>query len=520
MESQEWAVKRFAGLRPDNIGGSYRIASLGGLEAPPGFAPVWRLAPAKAEGAKFGGLLAENVSDMDAVLLMFHPGKRDEIAQACHLMQALEDTFRDRTPPLFCVYHTVAPEDHPASIAHNPTIKDFAIASMEAGFEDVIMDEVSGFRLALKIRLAICKTRQMAETMTCLLERRRWMRQRRTELQERIHSVWWEYLAVKLGGGSVPRLDRTISPAIPSELHGWTVSMQMGTGPFGSTYLLTQPPTPEHPEGSKMVLKAMVKSQYKTVSDLHCLKRSIDSMQRVSSDEGQHPRITKLVQVYHSSSHILMCLEYGGSTNLFRRLRQRDTSAGQNERLPPGKVRAIIEQCVEAVAHIHTVPGICHRNIKPENFDLHEEPNGPQLLLKLTDFDLAANMRSPCRTACGSMPFVAPEVVLAREYKGGPADIWSLSVVMLEVLCHTRLLEAALPLDITPQGGGNPPTVAADLTRHFSAQGSVPRLVEEHLRPELTQLLPVVKPVLQRTLHVDPGRRWDATRLRAALGRM
>eukprot|EP00405_Crypthecodinium_cohnii_P028991 CAMPEP_0206501544 /NCGR_PEP_ID=MMETSP0324_2-20121206/53387_1 /ASSEMBLY_ACC=CAM_ASM_000836 /TAXON_ID=2866 /ORGANISM="Crypthecodinium cohnii, Strain Seligo" /LENGTH=192 /DNA_ID=CAMNT_0053989411 /DNA_START=97 /DNA_END=675 /DNA_ORIENTATION=+ len=97
-----------------------------------------------------------------------------------------------------------------------------------------------------------------------------------------------------------------------------------------------------------------------------------------------------------------------------------------------------------AVYHLHEVVGICHRDIKPENFTIREHED-EVLDLKLGGFELAMMTSDgrKCRSACGTMPFAAPETILSgREgYDGMIADMWSVGVLFLELACGVRCIE-------------------------------------------------------------------------------
>merc|ERR1712113_1331064 len=101
---------------------------------------------------------------------------------------------------------------------------------------------------------------------------------------------------------------------------------------------------------------------------------------------------------------------------------------------------------VEVITYLHNGPHVCHRDVKPENIlvnDLEE-----RILIKIADFDLALvqDSNTRCSTSCGTVPFTAPEVQLACEYNGFSADVWSLGIVLLEILCSVRILETVLKL--------------------------------------------------------------------------
>ena len=91
-------------------------------------------------------------------------------------------------------------------------------------------------------------------------------------------------------------------------------------------------------------------------------------------------------------------------------------------------------QMAEGVRYCHSM-GVAHRDLKPENLLLFDNRS----VLKLADFGLAmtlpdssATVPPPngpsCTTMCGTLEYVAPEVMSGAAYKGFPADVWSFAV--------------------------------------------------------------------------------------------
>lgn len=63
--------------------------------------------------------------------------------------------------------------------------------------------------------------------------------------------------------------------------------------------------------------------------------------------------------------------------------------------------------------------------------------------LKLTDFGLATMFRFKGRERllsriCGTLPYVAPEVLSQTEFKAQPADIWACGIVLTAMLAGGR----------------------------------------------------------------------------------
>lgn len=67
-------------------------------------------------------------------------------------------------------------------------------------------------------------------------------------------------------------------------------------------------------------------------------------------------------------------------------------------------------------------------------------------ILKITDFGLATMFRYQGKERllnkrCGTLPYVAPEVINCKEYRAEPADIWSCGVVLVAMLAGGPILK-------------------------------------------------------------------------------
>ena len=156
------------------------------------------------------------------------------------------------------------------------------------------------------------------------------------------------------------------------------------------------------------------------------IHREADALKRVSG----HPNIVTLHDVYESETFIFLVFELCQNGELFDYLTSK-------VRLAEKRVRLIMKQVLEAVAHCHTL-GVVHRDLKPENILLDEQFN-----VKLTDFGLAKVLQGGERLyeVCGTPGYLAPELLkagmLERHECDGysfEVDAWACGVIMFTLL--------------------------------------------------------------------------------------
>jgi serine/threonine protein kinase len=102
----------------------------------------------------------------------------------------------------------------------------------------------------------------------------------------------------------------------------------------------------------------------------------------------------------------------------------------------------ILEQTLDGLAYLHGLdPKIVHRDVKPSNIlILHRRPD--TIFVKFADFGLSREGDS-LKTICGTFVYLAPEVygkntipLEKRESYTPLVDVWSLGVVLVELLCR------------------------------------------------------------------------------------
>ncbi|ODV86615.1 hypothetical protein CANARDRAFT_6199 [[Candida] arabinofermentans NRRL YB-2248] len=189
--------------------------------------------------------------------------------------------------------------------------------------------------------------------------------------------------------------------------------------------------------GFGMVKSAVVKKNNTTkVIAVKFVHIQMAKQQNVSTDmlareafiqkECHHRNIIQLIDFGADKNWVWMAMELGDNGELFDKI---EPDLGVDEDV----AQFYFIQLINAVSFIHS-KGVAHRDIKPENLVLDKNGN-----LKLTDFGLASVFKKRngpkrlCTTACGSPPYLAPEVV-TQSYDPEVSDLWSCAIVLFVLL--------------------------------------------------------------------------------------
>ncbi|MCA9592450.1 MAG: serine/threonine protein kinase [Myxococcales bacterium] len=174
------------------------------------------------------------------------------------------------------------------------------------------------------------------------------------------------------------------------------------------------------------------------------------------------------------------------------------TVLAQRKRLSSAEAVSLILQACEALAVVHGA-GLVHRDLKPGNLFLENDDDGvPQL--KLLDFGvskqtLGIESLTKSGDVIGTLAYMSPEQLSSSRKVDARSDIWSLGVVLYELVCGHR-----------PFNGRSDGDLCLAIMQHDAAAIS-----ESSVAPE-------VRAALQRCLQKDRARRYpDVVELAAQL---
>jgi len=170
--------------------------------------------------------------------------------------------------------------------------------------------------------------------------------------------------------------------------------------------------------------------------------------------------------------------------------------------LPIPRAVDLVMQACDSVGEAHAV-GIVHRDLKPENF-LLTQAFGAGEIVKLIDFGISKRLDAPPQRhltldgeSLGSPHYMSPEQMSSPKLTDGRADIWSLGVLLFELLTNRMPFEGE--------------TVAVVFAQVLSG-------TPQRLRTFLPEAPEELERVIDTCLQIDRDRRFQTTEeLRSAL---
>ncbi len=218
--------------------------------------------------------------------------------------------------------------------------------------------------------------------------------------------------------------------------------------------------------------------------------------------KGEH--VARVVDVARQPDGLpFMVMEHLDGTDLKQHL----TQSGP---LPPMAAVEYLIQTTKAINEAHG-RGIVHRDLKPANLFLAKRPDGPPAI-KVLDFGISKQINTPFQgsdqdltrtgTIVGSPFYIAPERMRRGAEADPRSDIWSLGVILFELLTGRKPFEAASYSELVL-------SIVQD--SHIRLTSILPDLLRSNEGAELER-------IIDKCLQKQPDNRYQtATELLAAL---
>lgn len=218
---------------------------------------------------------------------------------------------------------------------------------------------------------------------------------------------------------------------------------RLGSGKFSDVYLAKERLT-----DFKWAVKIIDKTRLNE-AEKELLRSEISILKLLN-----HPNVVEMKEVFEDKKKMFVVLELAEGGELFERIHQKRVFSEY-------MANHVTKQLLETIKYLHSV-GIVHRDIKPENILLSDNSDLPTI--KVADFGLSKLIgpEDTLDVPCGTLGYVAPEVLMMRRY-GREVDMWSIGVVLF------LMVRGRLPFDSKDKQSLIEKTIEAnvDISGHY-----------------------------------------------------
>ena len=197
------------------------------------------------------------------------------------------------------------------------------------------------------------------------------------------------------------QLDQITSPTV-SMVGEYKLVKLLGKGSFGHVYLgnTTFMNRSDHPIGNNKAGKQVAIKEIK-ISGMEAKdKKKVFNEIKILKDV-KHPNIIELYEVIETPGAICIVMEYCQGGDLYQYLKEK-------KQLDENEVQDIVHQVAQGLKEMYK-KDIMHRDIKLQN--LLRSDDSPSCTIKIADFGLARYAVDYASTICGTLPYMAPEML-------------------------------------------------------------------------------------------------------------
>jgi serine/threonine protein kinase len=188
----------------------------------------------------------------------------------------------------------------------------------------------------------------------------------------------------------------------------------LGEGAFGKVYLSNLKNKPELPFAIKVIQKCRF-----TESSAESAQNEKRVLELISDESSRF--LTKLYCTFQTSHNLFFCLEYLPGGTLRKYLDYLGKFSSQ-------MAAFLGAQLVLGLSFLHERLNIVHRDLKLENILVDSEG-----YIKFTDFGLSKIGKIESHTFCGTLNYLAPELIKHQPYNR-MVDFWMLGCMLYEML--------------------------------------------------------------------------------------
>mmetsp|Transcript_22896 Transcript_22896/g.66147 ORF Transcript_22896/g.66147 Transcript_22896/m.66147 type:complete len:549 (+) Transcript_22896:124-1770(+) len=462
---QNHVDRLFSGLPPSAFrctqGDGVRIVCAGEVRPPHGWSEHWGAIAVTTNPKTQQWLSTQTFSDTSAFVLVADIADDEQFEAVVRLGEHLCE-HPDVAPPTFLLpLASTQPgavhADEEATAGGVPRSR--VLDRIESLLVNSYVDDVlplpvaGGFALALAVSAKLQSLAHRLSGFEDELVRRSERSVKHQGVLVSVHRACWDYSRKRIFQAIPPMREQTIEQG--NIVDAFELGAPVMSSPFGVIITAFVPEGTLDADEQLSSLLLIEKGNVKQLAGMKMINSSLRAMETLRN--FPHPNLPQLMDVFQTPRRVVVHMAYLGDCTLFARMRQRDCPAFGAQPRPLGAevVTSAVAQMASAIYHLHTAVRIAHRDLKPENIIIREDVaegggSGSAVVeVKIAGFELATPEASS-QLPCGTMPFAAPEVILAgtTTYACMPADIWSFGVLVMELVCGLRSISHYVPDDV------------------------------------------------------------------------
>jgi len=207
----------------------------------------------------------------------------------------------------------------------------------------------------------------------------------------------------------------------PKSISDFKIGRTIGKGSFGTVFVAQ-----EKSSGQVFAIKSIRKSRIQSDQSYFFIKSEKEILSSIKS-----PFAVNYFGSFQDTSNVYLIQEYLPGGELFSLI-------NSMKKLHVSQAKLITAEIVLFFTHLHK-QNVVYRDLKPENILISALGH-----VKVVDFGFASTMTEEGSMFCGTLEYLAPEVVL-RERHGQAVDWWTLGILLFEMLVGKSPFRSKLP---------------------------------------------------------------------------
>lgn len=205
-----------------------------------------------------------------------------------------------------------------------------------------------------------------------------------------------------------------VSP--PGKIGPYVIREEIGRGKTSIVFRAVDQTSQEN-----VAIKILPKQQFHNQAELSKFQNEVTSLFRCNN-----PHILPLINLLQDSLNFYLITGLC-STDLQKLLLS-------NGKFAEKEAQFIFKQIAEAMSYIHS-QGIAHRDIKLENILIESKSNG-KIVLSDFGYSIFAQNKPLSKLKCGTIAYVAPEIINNEPYNPFFSDVWSTGILLFALITN------------------------------------------------------------------------------------